>query len=80
MFCARCAGTGEIMGNGMIALKCSKCSGSGKYTEEINKESQVVLDKRSKAYKDAIKEIKAVNPNVSEQMAVKLFDDAFNKS
>jgi len=79
MFCSRCGGTGELYGNGMIKIDCSTCDGYGSYEEkEVVKPGK--LDKKSKAYKDAIKELMALNPELKREEAAKLFEDAYNKS
>lgn len=31
MFCARCAGSGKIMGNGLVFIDCTQCVGKGHY-------------------------------------------------
>jgi len=73
MFCSRCGGTGEIYGNGMIKIDCSTCEGDGNYESKEKK-----IDKKSKAYKDAIKELMASDPDLSREKAVKLFEDTYN--
>lgn len=78
MFCDKCAGAGEILGNGMIKIECSKCNGEGSYElEEISKKKRI--DKKSKAYKDAIKEIMALNSNINREEAVKLFEKTYDQ-
>jgi hypothetical protein len=79
MFCSRCGGTGELYGNGMIKVDCSTCDGYGSYDEkEVVKPKQ--LDKKSKAYKDAIKELMDSSPKLKREEAVKLFEDTYNKT
>lgn len=36
MFCARCAGSGKIMGNGMIPAECVQCAGKGNYESAVH--------------------------------------------
>lgn len=74
MFCSRCGGTGELYGNGMIKIDCSTCNGDGAYEPKEKK-----IDRKSKAYKDAIKEIMALNPATTREEAVKLFEDTYDK-
>lgn len=74
MFCSRCGGTGEIYGNGMIMIDCSTCEGYGSYEPK-----EKTIDKKSKAYKDAIKELMVVNPEMTRAEAIKLFEDTYNK-
>jgi DnaJ-class molecular chaperone len=78
MFCSRCGGTGELYGNGMVRIDCSTCDGYGSY-EEKEVVKPVRIDKKSKAYKDAIKEIMALNPETTREEAVKLFEETYNK-
>jgi DnaJ-class molecular chaperone len=82
MFCSKCAGCGEIMGNGMIMMDCPKCDGYGEYheTKPANDDkSEMKIDKRSSHYKDAIKEIMELNPKLSRQKAAKMFEDTYDK-
>lgn len=79
--CLACAGSGQILGNGMIIADCKTCDGSGKVSEESVKKvaAAPVVDRRSVAYKDAIKDIQDSNPDLTKDDAVKLFDKAFVK-
>ncbi len=82
MFCSRCAGTGEILGNGMIMMECSACDGDGECSavKSSNDETQdIKIDKRSSHYKDAIKEIMQLNPDISREKAAKMFEDTYSK-
>lgn len=82
MFCSRCAGTGEILGNGMIMIECITCEGDGEYSldKPANDENtDVKIDKRSSHYKDAIKEIMQLNPDISRDKAAKMFEDTYSK-
>jgi hypothetical protein len=65
------------MGGGMIYENCHLCSGSGKLipaTEKVD----VVVDKRSKTYKDAIAKIMEAS-DVSKEEAARIFDEEFEK-
>lgn len=76
MFCSRCAGTGEVFGNGMILQDCP-CIGG----ESINDVKPFkTIDKRSAPYKTAIKEIMDLNPKITRAEAVKLFEETYNKA
>lgn len=78
MFCSRCAGTGEIVGNGMMLIDCVDCFGSGDKTAP-RVEEPVKIDRKSKAYKDAIKEIMDLNPDLSREDAIKMFEETYDK-
>ncbi len=73
--CNRCVGSGFIMGGGMTHLDCVDCKGTGKIIEP----DKVVLDKRSKSYRDAIDNIMALNPDYTREDAAKVFDAEFEK-
>lgn len=78
MFCSLCAGQGQIMGNGMIMKECSQCDGHGDY-EPSTKYNAQKINKRSKAYKQAIEEIMALNPSISRVEAAKMFEDTYDR-
>ncbi len=78
MFCSRCAGSGKICGNGMIVDDCSTCGGEGSYEPgEVVKTKRI--DKKSKAYKEAINEIMAINPNIDRGEAARMFEETYDK-
>lgn len=77
LLCVRCTGTGRIMGGGMIYKDCHLCHGSGKLKPEPKKLA-VVVDKRSKTYKDAIAKIMEAS-DVSKDEAARIFDEEFEK-
>jgi hypothetical protein len=81
MLCYRCGGTGRYMGNGMIMTDCKPCPILLKDQKESIKlaDDSYKLDKRSKSYKDAIRDIMSLNDGVSKEEAVKMFDDAYEK-
>lgn len=83
MLCYRCGGTGKYLGNGMIMADC-KCDQYMKPSPldngiEVHKAaiSNAVVDRRSKSYKKAINDIMSLNPDISKQDAVKMFDEAY---
>lgn len=86
MFCTSCAGMGEIRGNGMLMEDCRICSGEGQIDDkspeksEISEKSCIPIDKRSKAYKEAISDIMALNPDITRDEAVKMFNSAYDKA
>jgi hypothetical protein len=75
MLCYRCGGTGRYLGNGMMMTDCTLCDDTG----NLIKESQPKIDRHSSSYKKAIKEIMALNPSITKDEAVKMFDKAYNK-
>lgn len=75
--CERCKNSGYYLGNGMIMTPCDKCNG-----EEPEVKSFLSIDKinrSGKSYQKAIKDIMAINPNISRKEAVKMFDEAYVK-
>ena len=74
MLCYRCGGTGRYLGNGMMMTDCNLCK-DGKLEDE----STPKIDRKSQSYKQAIKEIMDINPDISRAEAVKMFDKAYDK-
>lgn len=75
--CYRCGGSGKYMGNGMMLADCTLCDDvdSGEApTLETPK-----VDRKSKSYQKAIKDIMELNPDITRDAAVKMFDDAYIK-
>jgi DnaJ-class molecular chaperone len=73
--CNKCSGTGDYRGNGMILIDCPDCKGSGFYAVK----ETVSIDKRSKHYKTAIKDISKANPEMSLEDVEKLFEKTFKE-
>jgi hypothetical protein len=76
MLCYRCGGTGRYLGIGMMMTDCTVC---------IDEESELPysepeVDRKSKSYKKAIKDIMAINPDITRKEAVIIFDKAYKKS
>lgn len=76
MFCLKCAGSGKFRSNGMMLIDCPDCNGTGD-CEETEPE-YIAIDKSSRAYKDAIKEIMELNPGISRANAAKMFEDTYD--
>lgn len=74
MLCYRCGGTGRYLGNGMMMTDCRICD-EGKIIDKPAPK----IDRKSKSYQNAIKEIMAINPTLSRSEAVKMFDKAYDK-
>ncbi len=81
--CKRCAGSGIVMGGGMMRVDCDDCDGIGKvYPEDENPVSlakDFVIDKRSRSYRDAIKKLKAIHPEMSDLEISDIFEKEFDK-
>lgn len=76
--CERCNGTGKYLGQGFMTTKCTLC-GPYKVAPEEKDTSLDKLDRRSKSYKQSIKDIMDFNPDITQKEAVKLFDEAYLK-
>lgn len=70
MLCAKCYGSGTILGLGMIHEDCDCDNGV--------KHEPVQVDKKSKAYREAIARIMTTS-KVSREVAAKMFDDEYDK-
>lgn len=70
--CDECNGTKRYTLGGNIYHDCEKCNGSGKLWKDEPKEFKI--DKNSEHYKKAIKRIKALNKNMSDNEAEEIFD------
>ena len=83
MFCKGCAGSGKILGNGMIKMNCPQCSNKKHVDSSVSNlednNSKFKIDKKSKAYVEAIKDIMALNPDISRREAAKIFSETFDK-
>jgi RecJ-like exonuclease len=75
--CAECQGSGKYTKGGSIYHNCELCDGKGRvYPLEPRKEFKI--DKESSHYKKAIKRIKALNKEISDQKAEEIFDKELN--
>ena len=72
MRCSKCQGSGTVMGNGMIFRDCDCDAGETRPVQPVQ------IDKRSKAYREAIEKIMA-SGDVSREEAVKVFESEFDK-
>ena len=81
MICYRCNNTGKYLGNGMMQTDCTLCDdGIVSPASTVVPPTSAALDRRSKSYKTAIDDIMTLNPKISRADAVKMFDDAYDKS
>jgi hypothetical protein len=89
MRCTKCNATGQYLGNGMQMTDCEVCDGTGtvrltdKFVGSILIDDPLnklaAIDKRSRLYKDSIKEIMSTNSNMSRTDAERMFDKAYAK-
>jgi hypothetical protein len=76
--CKICQGSGTVMGGGMIYHDCLECKGSGKIQKPENEISYLQI-KQSETFQNAIKEIKSIDPKLSNDDAEKLMEKQFYK-
>jgi hypothetical protein len=71
------------MGNGMVMMTCYNCDEQGRLLEAKPDfeapPSIATLDRRSQSYKKAIQDIMELNPLISRDEAVKIFDNEYQK-
>lgn len=81
MLCYRCGGSGKYLGNGMMMTNCTLCDEDGKVIEKPKCDSQALahVDRKSKSYQKAIKDIMELNPKLTRVEAVKMFDKAYTE-
>lgn len=78
--CIRCLGEGTYLGNGMMRVDCNLCNQDDDYEPKIKAPSLDKINRNSKSYQKAIKDIMAVNPDITRKEAIKMFDEAYIKS
>jgi hypothetical protein len=72
--CACCAGSGKVMGGGMITeRRCDNCYGTGK-PQTIPK-IDYKKAKKTKSYQDAMRRLREKDVNLSSRKAAKILDD-----
>lgn len=74
--CIRCGGSGKYLGNGMMMTDCNLCDEEPETVETLPTPK---IDRKSKSYQTAIKDIMALNPTITRAEAVKMFDKAYHK-
>ncbi len=84
IYCRTCAGSGKLSSGGMMILDCNGCGGHGyvdvpeesntgaKYSRKVV--DKKIIDKRSVAYRDGIREIMNLYPDISLEEAKIVFD------
>lgn len=75
--CNSCVGSGKVMGGGMMYVDCDACDGKGKIY--IDEEKEFIIDKNSKHYKEAIKNIKSIHEGITNEKAEEIFEDELKK-
>ena len=76
--CLPCAGSGRVMGGGMMMADCDICDGVGK-VKVVEDEIDFLTMKQTEGYQNAKKRLQAKNENLSDNEAEKLLDEAFEK-
>lgn len=81
--CKRCSGSGIVMGGGMMRVDCDDCDGNGKvypdFDDDVSLAKDFVIDKRSKSYREAIKKLKSIHPDMSDSEISEIFEKEFEK-
>lgn len=67
------------MGQGFMITSCSLCKGDSYEQDKKDVVSIDKIDRNSKSYKKAIKDIMDINPNITRKEAIKMFDEAYIK-
>jgi hypothetical protein len=76
--CIPCAGSGKLMGGGMMINDCDHCRGSGKITQP-NDEIDYLQLKTTESYKKAIDSIKSSDDKITHEKAEEMFKEEFDK-
>lgn len=71
--CSNCSGGGKVMGMGMIQADCPACDGDGRIVDEVRS------IKETKGYQSAKQRLQDSHPELSEEEAEEMLDDAFEK-
>lgn len=77
--CTPCGGSGRVMGGGMMMTDCDYCDGVGKVAIVDEDEIDTLLAKETDHYKEAIKGIKAIDVNITDEQADKMFKEELTK-
>lgn len=77
IICTKCQGTGMYMGNGFVMMDCDSCQDE---EPQIVKPSLTGVDRKSKSYQKAIKDIMALNSSMTRKEAITLFDKTYEKT
>lgn len=78
--CLPCNGSGKMMGGGMLTINCEHCHGVGKIEEpEIENELDYLQMQSTESFKKAIANIKALDKNITDDEAEKVFKSELYK-
>jgi len=75
--CDRCAGSGTVLGMGMMPADCPECEGTGKIVEI---KDELAFLEMTDSYKGALSAIQKLDPSISEEEAKKIFKEEFDKN
>jgi hypothetical protein len=76
--CSTCVGSGKVMGGGMLYSDCDVCDGTGKLIVEPPP-LVFKLTKDNLRYKEAIQNIKELDPSLTDEEAEEIFNKELNK-
>lgn len=71
--CFACAGSGQVMGGGMMQWDCGNCDGKGKVFVEPDPK-ELLKDKDNPHYKKAVKKLRKLDKTLTEKTAQEMFD------
>lgn len=76
--CTPCSGSGRVMGGGMMMADCDICDGEGKI-RFVEDEIDFLTIKQTEGYQKAKKRLQSKSPDLSDEKAEELLDEAFEK-
>lgn len=77
--CIRCLWEGSYLGVGMMRVDCNLCNNNDDYEPKIKAPLLDKINRNSKSYQKAIKDIMSVNQDISRKEAIQMFDEAYVK-
>jgi DnaJ-class molecular chaperone len=77
--CQRCAGSGKVMGGGMMMQECDNCEGIGKLFVSEN-EIDFLTMKQTDSYQQAKGKLKAADTSITDEKAEELLDKAMTEA
>lgn len=77
--CQRCAGSGKVMGGGMMMQECDNCEGIGKLFVPEN-EIDFLTMKQTDSYQKAKDKLKAADTSITDDRAEELLDKAMTEA
>ncbi len=76
--CINCAGSGQVMGGGMLIKTCHECDGAGKIKEPED-EMDYLVSKQTESYQAAKKRLMKKHKDISDEKAESLLDAELKK-